>query len=72
MNNERRIPDAETRARSVARLRELVKQMDRHIASLDELNARLEADFQNSLIGAYLKRREKRLATQKQESSSQA
>ena len=47
MSNECRIPDSETRARSVAKLRQLVERMDRHIADLDELNARLEADFQN-------------------------
>ena len=69
MSNERRIPDPETRARSVARLRELVEQMDRHIADLDELNARLEADFQNSRIGAYYRKRVERLAAQKQESN---
>ena len=71
MTNERRIPDAETRARSVARLRELVQRMDRHIADLDALNARLEADIEKSLLGAYYKRRSERLAKQKQESSSQ-
>ena len=72
MINEHRIPDAETRARSVANLRELVKRMDRNIAELDELNARLEADIQNSTLGAYYKRRVERLAAQQQESTSQA
>lgn len=70
MSNGRRIPDAETRARSVAKLRDLVERMDRHIADLDGLNARLEADFQNSLIGAYYRRRAERLAAQKQELNS--
>lgn len=32
MSNQPRIPDAETRARSVARLREVVERMDRNIA----------------------------------------
>lgn len=72
MSNELRIPDAETRARSVANLRELVKRMDRNIAELDELNASLEADIQNSPLGAYYKRRAERLAAQQQESTSQA
>ena len=62
MSNECRIPDSETRARSVAKLRQLVERMDRHIAALDELNARLEADVQNSRIEAYDRRRAERLA----------
>ena len=72
MNNEHIIPDAETRARSVANLRELVKRWDVLIAELDELNASLEADIQNSPLGAYYKRRAERLAAQQQESTSQA
>lgn len=51
--NERPIPDTETRGRSVANLRELVKRIDRHIADLDELNARLDAEYESSLLGAY-------------------
>jgi glutamate mutase epsilon subunit len=65
MSNEHRIPEPETRARSVAKLRELVKQMDGHIANLDNLNARLEADFQKSVIGDFYRRRAERLAAQK-------
>lgn len=66
MSNERsKIPDAETRARSVAKLRALVERMNRHIADLDELNARLEVDFQNSIIGSYYKSRAERLAARK-------
>ena len=72
MSNEHRIPDAETRARSVANLREIVKRWDVLIAELDELNARLEADIQNSTLGAYYQRRAARLAAQQQESTSQA
>ncbi len=61
MSNERKILDAETRARSVNNLCELVKRMDRHIADLDELNAQLEAENQRSPLGGYLKRRKQRL-----------
>lgn len=53
MNNQPRIPDAETRARSLANLRQLVKRMDAGILELDELIARLEADIRNSPLTAY-------------------
>ena len=45
MSNEPRIPDAETRSRHIAKLRELVRRMDGHILDLDELNAQLAADL---------------------------
>jgi hypothetical protein len=64
MSNERKIPDARTRARSVAKLQELVARMDGHIADLDRLNAHLAAENENTRRGAYLKRREQRLAGQ--------
>lgn len=70
MSNERKIPDAETRTRSVNQLREVVKRMDGHIADLDALNAQLEADNQESLLAAYFKRREQRLAASEKEYSS--
>lgn len=70
MSNERKIPDAETRARSVSNLRELVKRMDRHIADLDELNAQLEAENQKTPFADYLKSREQRLALSDKEYSS--
>ena len=69
MSNERKIPDVETRARSVNKLRELVKRMDRHIADLDELNAQLEAENQKSPFAGYLKRREQRLVGQEKNNS---
>ncbi len=53
MSNQPKIPDAETRARSVAKLRDLVKRWDALILDLDELNARLEADIRNSPLTAY-------------------
>ena len=69
MNNERKIPDAETRALSVNNLRELVKRMDRHIADLDALNAQLAAENQKSPLVGYLKRREQRLVGQEKNNS---
>ena len=53
MSNQAKIPDAEIRKRSVAKLRELVKRWDALILDLDELNARLEADIRNSPLTAY-------------------
>jgi hypothetical protein len=38
--------------------------MEQQIAELDELNARLELDSQNSLLGAFYQKRAERLATQ--------
>ncbi len=53
MTNELRIPDAETRARSVANMRALCKRIDANLLELDELIARLEADIRNSPLTAY-------------------
>jgi exonuclease VII small subunit len=68
MNNQPRIPDAETRARSVANLRQLVKRMDAGILELDELIARLEADIRNSPLTAYRLGKAKRTITPQTES----
>jgi hypothetical protein len=62
MNDRPRIPDLETRVRHLAKLRELSECMDRHLADLDELNARLQAENQKSPLAVYLKKREQRLA----------
>jgi hypothetical protein len=72
MNSQPRIPDSQTRARHIAKLRELVERMDGHIADLDALNARLEEDYQNSPLGILHRRRAERLALQQQESQSSA
>jgi len=45
MSNQPRIPDPETRARHIAKLRDINRRMDKHILDLDELNAKLEADL---------------------------
>ncbi|ACK70930.1 hypothetical protein PCC7424_2513 [Gloeothece citriformis PCC 7424] len=45
MTQEPRIPDAETRARNVARMREAGRQMDLVNLQLDELIAMIEADL---------------------------
>lgn len=44
MNNQPRIPDAETRAKSVARLRDVCYMFDAQIMVLDELIAQVEAE----------------------------
>ncbi|OKH33166.1 hypothetical protein NIES2119_24210 [[Phormidium ambiguum] IAM M-71] len=64
MTNQPRIPDAETRARSVARMRELVKRWDVLIADLDELNLRLEAENNRSFEEARQRGNAKRKAAQ--------
>ena len=69
MSNQPKIPDAETRARSVAKLRDLVKRWDALILDLDELNARLEADIRNSPLTAYRLGKAKRAIAPDQELS---
>jgi hypothetical protein len=64
MNKQPKIPDAQTRVRSVAKLRELVKRWDALILDLDELNARLEADIRNSPLTAYRLGKAKRIITE--------
>lgn len=64
MSNQPRIPDAETRARSVARLREVVQRMDRNIAELDEFIARLEAENNRNFEAARQRGNAKRKAAQ--------
>jgi exonuclease VII small subunit len=68
MNSQPRIPDAETRARSVANLRALVKRMDAGILQLDELIASLEADIRNSPLTAYRLGKAKRTIEPKESS----
>ncbi|MCL1467329.1 hypothetical protein [Argonema galeatum] len=70
MSNEPRIPDAETRARHITKLQELVRRMDGHILDLDELNAKLEADLVEQRRRYYLAREASRIAAQKKESES--
>jgi hypothetical protein len=54
-----RIPTPETRARHIAKLRELNKRMDKHIMDLDELNALLEAELREQRRWIYRLREEK-------------
>lgn len=61
MNNKPRIPDAQTRALSVARMREISTMFDAQIMLLDELIAKLEADNRNNPINVYRRERGKRL-----------
>lgn len=53
MNNQPRIPDPETRKRSVERLREVCRQFDALNLLLDEAIAQVEADIRNSPLTGY-------------------
>jgi hypothetical protein len=57
MNTEKKIPDAETRAKNVARWKEVCVRFDYLNALLDEATAIAEADLQNSPL--YVRRRER-------------
>ncbi len=57
MNTKKNIPDAETRARNVARLREINKMWDEINLKLELAQALAEADLQNSPL--YVSRRER-------------
>ena len=70
MNNQPRIPDAATRARSVARMREVCAMFDEQIAVLDQLSAQVEAENQKSPFYIYCqKRKQQRAEAQRQEQS---
>ncbi|OCR02171.1 hypothetical protein BCD67_04695 [Oscillatoriales cyanobacterium USR001] len=64
MTNQPRIPDAETRARSVARLREVVQRMDRNIAELNELIVRLDVENNRNFEAARQRGNAKQKANQ--------
>ncbi len=71
MNNEKIIPDAETRARNVTRLREVCLMFDNLNLMLEQATAQAEYDLQNSPL--YVRRRErvqKQLLAQKQQQLS--
>jgi len=53
MNHQPEIPDAETRKRSVERMREVCRQFDALNLLLDEAIAQAEADIRNSPLTAY-------------------
>ena len=57
MNNEKRIPDAETRAKSIARWREVNQMLDDVNRRLELAQAIAELDLQNSPL--YVRRRER-------------
>ena len=68
MNNEKRIPDAETRARNVARMREVNLKWDELNMMLDKAIAQAEMDLQNSPLYASRRRRvEKQLEALKKQ-----
>ncbi|MGK7901705.1 MAG: hypothetical protein AB4352_09865 [Hormoscilla sp.] len=53
MNDKQRIPDAETRARSVANWRETIRKIDNLTYELDELIAMVEEHNRRSPLTAY-------------------
>ncbi len=57
MTEESKIPDAETRARNVARMREACLMLDAVTAKLDELLAMIEAEKRRSPL--YIHRMQK-------------
>ena len=61
MNNQPRIPDPETRARSVARMREICLMFDTQKMVLEELIAELEAENRNNPMNVYRREKGKRL-----------
>lgn len=57
MNNEKKIPDAETRAKSIARWREVNLMLEDLNMKLAQAQALAEIDLQNSPL--YVRRRER-------------
>lgn len=53
MNDKQRIPDAETRARSVANWRQTIRKIDNLTYELDELIAMVEEHNRRSPLTAY-------------------
>ncbi|MBC6473901.1 MAG: hypothetical protein GDA48_14745 [Hormoscilla sp. GM102CHS1] len=67
MTNDNQIPDAQTRARNVARLREVCLRFDEFNMLLAQANALAEIELQNSPL--YVRRRQR---VQKQLETEQA
>ncbi len=61
MTNQPRIPDPETRARSVAKLRDICTMFDAQIMVLDELIAQAEAENRHNPINVYRREKGERL-----------
>jgi hypothetical protein len=53
MNSERKIPDAETRARNIANWRDAIRQVDALTLKLDELIAMVEEHNRQSPLTTY-------------------
>ncbi|OCQ91008.1 hypothetical protein BCD67_00280 [Oscillatoriales cyanobacterium USR001] len=69
MSNQPRIPDPETRARHIAKLKAFCERMDRNIADLDALSALLEAEYQKSPLAGLHRRTAERIAARQKELS---
>jgi hypothetical protein len=57
MSSQPIIPDTETRARSVARMREICAAFDEQIAILDQISAQIEAENQKQPFYIYCQRK---------------
>lgn len=65
MNDQPRIPDPETRRRSIERMQEVCRQFDALNLILDEAIALVEADIRNSPLNAYrLRKAKQRVASE--------
>jgi len=72
MSNKPKIPvDAETKARHIAKLKEICEEWDHRIADLDTLNQRLDEQYQNSPLSGLHRRIAERKAAKQKESISQ-
>lgn len=67
MNDRPRIPDPETRKRSVEKLPEVVRMYDDLNLLLDKAIAQAEEDIRNSPLTAYRLRNAKRVTPQENE-----
>lgn len=67
MTHQPRIPDAQTRARSVTKMREICAVFDQQIAVLDDLIAQQEAENQKNPVNLYWqKRKQQRIGDRQQ------
>lgn len=63
MNNQPQIPDKATIDRHVTKMNELCQHMNKHIEDLEELNTRLDEEFDRSPYGRYRKKKQNLVST---------
>ncbi|MGB7412916.1 MAG: hypothetical protein WA902_01800 [Thermosynechococcaceae cyanobacterium] len=67
MTHQPRIPDAQTRARSVTKMREICAMFDEQIAVLDQLSAQIEAENQKHPFHLYWQKRKQQRIDDRQQ-----